>query len=73
MFFAGLARVGPSTAAILSVFEPVVTVALAAAAFGESLAVVQLVGGGLVLVAVVLLQWPARGDEARLREAPVCA
>ena len=39
-FFAGLARVGPSAAAILSVFEPVVTVALAAAAFGESLAAV---------------------------------
>jgi len=72
MFFAGLARVGPSTAAILSVFEPVVTVALAAAAFGESLAVVQLVGGGLVLVAVVVLQWPGEVS-ARLRDAPACA
>ena len=48
-FFAGLARVGPSAAAILSVFEPVVTVALAAAVFGESLALVQLAGGALVL------------------------
>ena len=36
-FFAGLARVGPSAASILSTLEPVVTVALAAAAFGESL------------------------------------
>jgi drug/metabolite transporter (DMT)-like permease len=59
-FFAGLARVGPSAAAILSVFEPVVTVALAAAAFGESLAPVQLVGAVLVLSAVVVMQWPAR-------------
>ena len=58
-FFAGLARVGPSAAAILSVFEPVVTVALAAAVFGESLAVVQLVGGALVLAAVVVMQAPA--------------
>src|SRR5215218_2811954 len=32
-FFAGLARVGPSAASILSTVEPVVTVALAAAAF----------------------------------------
>jgi drug/metabolite transporter (DMT)-like permease len=59
-FFAGLARVGPSAAAILSVFEPVVTVALAAAAFGESLAPVQLLGAALVLGAVVVMQWPAR-------------
>jgi drug/metabolite transporter (DMT)-like permease len=59
-FFAGLARVGPSTAAILSVFEPVVTVALAAAAFGESLSPVQLAGGAFVLSAVIVMQWPAR-------------
>jgi drug/metabolite transporter (DMT)-like permease len=72
-FFAGLARVGPSAAAILSIFEPVVTVALAAAAFGESLAPVQLAGGALVLAAVVVMQWPARGADARLREAPAAA
>jgi drug/metabolite transporter (DMT)-like permease len=63
-FFAGLARVGPSAAAILSVFEPVVTVALAAAAFGESLSPVQLVGALLVLSAVVVMQWPARSAVA---------
>ena len=38
-FFGGLARVGPSAASILSTLEPLVTVALAAAAFGESLGV----------------------------------
>jgi drug/metabolite transporter (DMT)-like permease len=70
-FFAGLARVGPSAAAILSIFEPVVTVALAAAFFGESLAVVQLVGGALVLAAVVVMQAPRRAP--RWREAPACA
>jgi drug/metabolite transporter (DMT)-like permease len=72
-FFAGLARVGPSAAAILSVFEPVVTVALAAAVFGELLAGVQLAGGALVLAAVVLMQWPERRAAARLREAPAPA
>jgi drug/metabolite transporter (DMT)-like permease len=72
-FFAGLARVGPSAASILSTLEPVVTVALAAAAFGESLAPVQLAGGALVLGAVVVMQWPG-GREARPRaEAPALA
>src|SRR6185436_13405857 len=61
-FFAGLARVGPSAASILSTLEPLVTVALAAAAFGESLGAVQLVGGALVVVAVLVMQWPARRD-----------
>ena len=72
-FFAGLARVGPSAAAILSVLEPVVTVALAAAAFGESLAPVQLLGGAFVIAAVVVMQRPAGGADARLREAPAAA
>jgi drug/metabolite transporter (DMT)-like permease len=56
LFFAGLARVGPSAASILSTLEPVVTVALAAAAFGESLTAAQLLGGTLVLSAVVVMQ-----------------
>jgi drug/metabolite transporter (DMT)-like permease len=72
LFFAGLARVGPSAASILSTLEPVVTVGLAAAAFGESLSAVQLVGGALVLSAVVVMQWPVR-SAAGLREAPVVA
>ncbi len=59
-FFAGLARVGPSAASILSTLEPLVTVGLAAAAFGESLGAVQLVGGALVLGVVLVMQWPAR-------------
>lgn len=59
-FFGGLARVGPGAAAILSMLEPVVTVGLAAAAFGERIAGQQLLGGGLVLLAVVLLQGPGR-------------
>ena len=70
-FFAGLARVGPSAASILSTLEPVVTVALAAAAFGESLSGAQLAGGVLVLAAVVVMQWPARA--APWQEAPARA
>jgi len=73
LFFAGLARVGPSGASILSTLEPVVTVALAAAAFGESLSPLQLLGGALVLSAVVVMQWPARGAGVGLRSSGTAA
>jgi drug/metabolite transporter (DMT)-like permease len=56
LFFAGMRRVGPSMAAILSTLEPPTTVVLAFLAFGESPTAVQLTGGMLVLAAVVLLQ-----------------
>ena len=56
MFFAGLSRVGPTTASILSTVEPVVTVTLAFAVFGERLGAVQLLGGALVLTAVLVLR-----------------
>ena len=55
-FFLGLERVGPSTASIVSTVEPAWTVALAAVCFGETLGAVQLLGGALVLGAVVVLQ-----------------
>lgn len=56
LFFAGLRRVGPTAASILSTFEPVVTVALAFVAFGESLGPAQLLGGALVLTAVLAIR-----------------
>jgi drug/metabolite transporter (DMT)-like permease len=55
LFFAGLRRVGPSMAAILSTFEPPVTVGLAFLVFGEALTALQLAGGALVLAAIVAL------------------
>jgi drug/metabolite transporter (DMT)-like permease len=60
LFFAGLRRVGPTTAAILSTVEPVVTVALAFLAFGDVLAPAQLLGGVVVLGGVLVLQGPTR-------------
>ncbi len=57
LFMAGLARVGASTASIASTVEPVITVVLAWLVLGELLGPVQLVGGALVLSAVVLLQF----------------
>lgn len=70
-FFAGLRRVGPSSAAILSTFEPVVTAGLAALALGESLGPVQLVGGLLVLASVVALQ--VRSRVPRVGKPPLAA
>jgi len=56
LFFAGLPRVGPTTASILSTVEPVVTVALAYLAFGDVLGAAQLLGGVVVLGGVLVLQ-----------------
>jgi drug/metabolite transporter (DMT)-like permease len=55
-FFAGLRRAGPSTASILSTFEPVVTTALATVTIGEFLTAAQLAGGLLVLGAAGIVQ-----------------
>jgi drug/metabolite transporter (DMT)-like permease len=55
LFLAGLPRVGPTTAAILSTVEPLVAVVLAFLVFGETLSGLQLVGGSLVLGAVLVL------------------
>lgn len=54
-FLAGLQRIGPTNASMLSTVEPVVTVLLAAILFGESLGIVTLIGGALILIAVILL------------------
>ena len=58
LFFAGLRRVGPTAASILSTLEPVVTVGLAVAVFGESLGLTQLAGGALVLLGCVQCRVP---------------
>jgi drug/metabolite transporter (DMT)-like permease len=60
LFFAGLRRVGPTVASLLSTLEPVVTVVSAALVFHESLGDAQLLGGALVLLAVLVVQWPSR-------------
>ncbi len=54
-FLAGLKRIGATNAAMLSTLEPVVTVLLAALLLGEILKPVTLLGGGLILAAVIIL------------------
>ncbi|MCJ7707628.1 MAG: DMT family transporter, partial [Anaerolineales bacterium] len=63
-FLAGMVRVGPTAAALLSTLEPVFTVLLAAWLLAEGLTGSQLVGGGLVLVAVIVLSFPSHRPEA---------
>ncbi|MBV8466887.1 MAG: DMT family transporter [Burkholderiales bacterium] len=66
-FFAGLARVGASEAAMLSTFEPVVSVGAAAILLHERLTVSQTVGGAVIIAAVLLLAWRPHS----LRQAPM--
>lgn len=61
-FLAGLKRIGATNASMLSTFEPAVTVILAALLLGEMLKPVTLLGGGLILAAVLLLM---RGELGR--------
>jgi drug/metabolite transporter (DMT)-like permease len=60
-FYRGIATVGPATASILLTMEPALTVVLAGIVLDERLGIVQLVGGALVLSAVIILQ--IRGSE----------
>lgn len=66
-FLAGLERIGPTNAALLSTLEPVVTVILGAVWLNETLRPATLVGGGLILFAVVLLT----RSELRRQTAPI--
>lgn len=70
LFFAGLTRVGPTRASILSTFEPVTTVVLAFAVFGEALQPLQLAGATLVLAAVAALTAPRVGSLNARRHRP---
>jgi drug/metabolite transporter (DMT)-like permease len=66
-FLAGLERIGPTNAAMLSVLEPLVTVMLGALLLGETLTTAMLLGGGLILGAVLLL---ARSELGGARRVP---
>jgi len=54
-FFAGLERVGPTNAATLSTIEPVVTVVLAALILDERITLYRMLGGIMIILAVIIL------------------
>ncbi|QDZ29024.1 DMT family transporter [Noviherbaspirillum sp. UKPF54] len=74
-FLIGIKIIGPSKASIISTLEPVITICLGVAFLGESVSLNQLVGGAMVLLAVVMLaQRPhtQAGDEAACATAAAC-
>ena len=58
LFFSGMSRVGPSTAAILSTLEPPVTVTLVFITFHDALGAVQLLGAVAILGAAIIVNLP---------------
>lgn len=54
-FFAGLKRIDPANASMISTLEPVVTVSLAVVILGESVSIPKIIGGIMILAAVILL------------------
>lgn len=56
LFFAGMERLGPSRASIISTLEPVGTAALSALLFHEQLGLWQIAGGMIVLASIIWLQ-----------------
>jgi drug/metabolite transporter (DMT)-like permease len=66
-FYAGARRIGPAQASLVSTIEPVYTIVLATLLLGEMLGPVQVVGGILVIVGVVIAQrGEVQRNEARL-------
>jgi drug/metabolite transporter (DMT)-like permease len=65
-FYAGAQRIGAAQAALLSTIEPLWTIGLAALLRHETLSPIQLAGGALILVGVVIAQTgPASVRSAR--------
>ena len=65
-FYAGAQRVGAAQASLLSTVEPLWTIVAAGILLGERLGPIQLVGGVLILLGVVLSQTGGRGEPAEL-------
>ncbi len=64
-FYAGAQRIGAAQASLVSTVEPLWTIAAAAVLYGERLQPVQLAGGALILVGVIVSQTGHR--RARVR------
>ncbi|WP_371325409.1 DMT family transporter [Dechloromonas sp. ZY10] len=59
-FLAGLARIGPTRAALLSTVEPLITLLLGLLFLDERLTLAQALGAAGILSAALLLTWPQR-------------
>ena len=56
LFQAGVRYEGASTAGIISAFEPITTIILGALFFGETMGIVQYIGGAVIILGVVLAE-----------------
>ncbi|HWH23961.1 MAG TPA: DMT family transporter [Candidatus Limnocylindria bacterium] len=66
-FYAGARRIGAAQASLVSTVEPVYTIVLATLLFAEQLTPIQLAGGTMVIVGVIIAQiGGGRPDETRL-------
>ena len=63
-FYAGAHRIGAARASLVSTVEPVWTIVLASLLFQESLGPIQLLGGALILIGVVIAQTGGSGARA---------
>lgn len=63
-FFAGMSRVGATNASIISTLEPVITVMLSVALLNEKITPLQISGGMLILVGILILQLWAGNKES---------
>jgi drug/metabolite transporter (DMT)-like permease len=64
-FYAGAQRIGAAQAALISTVEPIWTIALAAVLFAVALTPVQLLGGALILIGVLIAQTGPADDRPR--------
>lgn len=69
IFFGGMALIGPARTSILSTLEPLATLLVAAAVYGDVMSALQWVGGGLVISSALLVAT----DQASRRAAPAGA
>lgn len=65
LYFRGLQHLEPTRAIITSCLEPVFSILLTAVLLGEGVSIVQTLGIVLVILAILIVQLPGRGGEAR--------
>ena len=63
-FYAGAHRIGAARASLVSTVEPIWTIVLASLLFQESLGPLQLVGGAMILIGVLIAQTGSQGQAA---------
>lgn len=66
----GVRRIGSTRTAIAMLMEPVVAVLVAAAVLDQRLTVLELTGGAVILVAVLIVQLPPRASPPRAAPDP---